>query len=522
MSSHSVLVAFMILDARNLHEAPDFLDVPVVIVGAGTVGLFLALSLARAKISTVVVETGGYVADNSRSRKTAVSLGRPHAGVTLGRAFALGGTSTLWAGQLAEFDEMDLLAPGREWPIEYSELRRWYEHVYGFLKVKPIKLPANACEVAGEQHEHGIERFVTTFMSRPNFALLFRADINANPFLTVILNATANDILFEGLKATALRVGVPSGRHITISGRTFVIASGTLETNRFFLSTQRRSDVPWSHNKNIGTYFQDHFAGRVAKVRMLDEQKFRDYFESYFVSGVRFRPKLRNVAGFERPAYSGMVGFFTYLSQLQESFDNLKLLARTIRSGIDFSKIRTLPADLWSLGGALFPLAIRFARDRRIMVLMDRGVDFIVQSEQIPTADSVVRLIDEEPQQDGLFRLALYWRLDGGETDNIRDFTCRVDKYLRKEGIASLEIDKRLLHGDPSILEHFDDMYHQAGGMCMGSSATSSVVDSDCRVWGTANVYVAGASVFPTSSHANITLTALALTARLASFLEKL
>src|ERR1700722_8729915 len=113
----------MILDARNLHEAPDILDVPVVIVGAGTVGLFLALSLARAKISTVVIETGGYVADNSRSRKTAVSLGRHHAGVTVGRAFALGGTSTLWAGQLAEFDEMDLLAPGREWPIEYSELR---------------------------------------------------------------------------------------------------------------------------------------------------------------------------------------------------------------------------------------------------------------------------------------------------------------------------------------------------------------------------------------------------------------
>ena len=28
--------------------------------------------------------------------------------------FGLGGTSTLWGGQLAEFDEMDLTAPGRE------------------------------------------------------------------------------------------------------------------------------------------------------------------------------------------------------------------------------------------------------------------------------------------------------------------------------------------------------------------------------------------------------------------------
>ena len=197
-------------------------------------------------------------------------------------------------------------------------------------------------------------------------------------------------------------------------------------------------------------------------------------------------------------------------------------LGRTIRSGIDFCKFRTLPADLWSLGGALFPLAVRFARNRRIMVLMDRGVDFIIQSEQIPTAESVIRLTDEEPQQDGLFRLAVHWNLYGAEIPKIRDFSCRVDKYLRQEKIATLEIDERLLRGDPSILEQFGDFYHQVGGMCIGGSASSGVVDSDCRVWGTANVYVAGASVFPTSSHANITLAALALTARLASFLETL
>ena len=92
------------------------------------------------------LETGGYVAGTSRSGQTAVSLGRSYSGVTLGRAFGLGGTSTLWSGQLAEFDEVDLAAPGREWPIEYSELQLWYEHVYAFLKIKPVKLVANPFE----------------------------------------------------------------------------------------------------------------------------------------------------------------------------------------------------------------------------------------------------------------------------------------------------------------------------------------------------------------------------------------
>lgn len=513
----------MILDAKTLPGRADFPDAAVVIVGAGTMGLFLAVSLARAKIPTVVVEAGGYAADTSRSGQTAISLGRPHVGVTVGRAFGLGGTSTLWRGQLVEFDEMDLNAPGREWPVGYSELQQLYEHVYAFLGVEPAKLVANQLEAIEneDEFEHGIERFATCWMPQPNFAALFREEIESSPLLQVILNATANDILFEGSRATAVCVGVPGGRKIKITGDKFVFASGTLEISRFFLSTQRRSDVPWKYNENIGAFFQDHLVGRIAKVNLLDERKFRDWFEGGFASGIDFQPKLRNYSGFERARYSGVSGTFMFPSQLQENFDNLKFLIRSLRSGIAFSKLRTLPADLWSLRGALFPLAVRFARHQRVMAFMDRGVVFDILSEQIPTAKSVVKILNEEPQADGLFRAALHWNFDGDEIYNIRDFSCRVDKYLRKHEVATLDIDERLLEGDRSILEEFGDYLHQAGGMCMGGSASSGVVDLDCRVWGTSNVYVAGASVFPTSSHANITLTALALTARLGFFLEK-
>jgi hypothetical protein len=358
-------------------------------------------------------------------------------------------------------------------------------------------------------------------MPQPNFAVLFREEIESSPFIKVILNATANDILFEDSRATAVCVAVPGGRTIKITGKNFVFASGTLEISRFFLSTQRRSDVPWKHNENIGAFFQDHLVGRIAKVNVLDERKFRDRFEGGFVSGIRYQPKLRNYSGFKRPLYSGVSGTFMFPSELQESFENLRFLIRSLRSGIAFSKLTTLPADLWSLRSALFPLAVRFARHQRVMAFMDRGVVLDILSEQIPTARSAIKLMNEEPHSDGLFRAALHWNFDGGEIDNIRDFACRVDKYLREQKVATLDIDERLLQGDHSIFEEFGDYLHQAGGMCIGGSASSSVVDLDCRVWGTSNVYVAGASVFPTSSHANITLTALALTSRLGSFLEQ-
>ena len=55
----------------------------------------------------------------------------------------------------------------------------------------------------------------------------------------------------------------------------------------------------------------------------------------------------------------------------------------------------------------------------------------------------------------------------------------------------------------------------------VGYAWLTSVVDPDCRVHSVRNLFIAGSSVFPTSSQANPTLTLIALALRLGSHLSR-
>ena len=62
---------------------------------------------------------------------------------------------------------------------------------------------------------------------------------------------------------------------------------------------------------------------------------------------------------------------------------------------------------------------------------------------------------------------------------------------------------------------------HPMGTTRMTDQPKLGVVDSDCRVHGLANLYVAGSSVFPTGGFANPTLSLVALALRLADHLKR-
>lgn len=486
-----------------------------VIVGGGPVGIYLAYLLSQAGRSVVLVEAGGRVVDSSRNEVATRSVGAPFVGHSLGRTFGLGGTSVVWGGQLAEFEPADFAA----WPIGYADVADRYAGVYRHLAIAPEPQSVYRARMGGEtEPDAEIERLITHWLPQQNFARIFKKEVVQAPNIPVLLGAVANGIVFDGDRARALRVRTADGQDGTIAGSHFIFCNGTLEIVRFFLSMARAGGVPWQTNASIGKRFQDHPCAKIGTAEISDEKRFRDYFENAIAGrAVKLHPKLHPRQDRRRPDDIGICGFFSFRSDIQENIGNIKWMLRSLHSGAEGTSLRTLPRDLLTLIKVFGPIAGRFVRDRRIMAFFDRSVDFMAQCEQRPSPDSQIRLTDEAHPLPGLWGIDIDWRLDADEMiAALHRFATNVDAYLGSRGVARLAIDERVAAADPAFVETMVDVYHHAGGMCMAASPADGVVDPDCRVWGTANVFVGGASVFPSSSHANTTFTALALVSRLA------
>jgi choline dehydrogenase-like flavoprotein len=167
----------------------------------------------------------------------------------------------------------------------------------------------------------------------------------------------------------------------------------------------------------------------------------------------------------------------------------------------------------------LLPLMWKYIWDHRIFVPSTSTISMFVQAEHGSSAESQIRIDESSLDSYGLPRVILDWRLTGNEMASIREVAIQVREGLREAGIGELRIDQDLLSLNPAFVEKLGDTYHQAGGTIMSTSEKDGVVDRNLRVFGTENLYVGGASVFPTTSNANTTFTALAFATRLVDHL---
>jgi choline dehydrogenase-like flavoprotein len=164
-----------------------------------------------------------------------------------------------------------------------------------------------------------------------------------------------------------------------------------------------------------------------------------------------------------------------------------------------------------------------FLKSKIPIVLGNRSGRYALRynAEQMPNPESRVRLKDSLDRF-GTRSLSIDFRFTEEDARSVVRAHEALDHSLRASGKGHLEYwypqEERLA----AVLALASDGYHQVGTTRMRTSPRQGIVDSDCRVHGINNLFIASSSVFPTTGHANPTFPMVALAVRLAEYLVRL
>ncbi len=504
----------------------------VVVVGAGAIGLYAASQLAARGRDVVVIEAGDSHL-GSFAPESYANVGRAHSGIRLGRSRGLGGTTNLWGGQLVEFQPIDFAGrdwlPGSQWPVAYAEIAPYYRPTYLNLGMPPQLLDDDdiwqgiGCAAPNLGPE--FEVFLTRWMGIPNFAELFAKQMQSDARLSVLTGHVAAGFRGTGGSVEAVRAVDGKGQSHWIECGAVVLAAGTIENARLLLHTAQDPgwQAPWSGNDNVGRCFQDHLGGMIASFQPTDKRGFFRMFANVVYAGHKFQPKIRlrnkiQEVQTQQQLYNTQV-FFAFESAVSEHMVYLKQFLRAALYQRKLTGIKDMLRNSFAMARYLGPLMWKYAWDHRVFVPSSAKIQMHVQAEHAPSAESRITVDRGAVDSCGLPRAMLNWQVNGNELASLRAFAMQLRDALASAGIGELKIDADLMALDPNFLTRLGDTYHQAGGAIMAASARDGVVDRNLRVFGTENLYVAGASVFPTTSNANTTFTALAFATRLVDHL---
>ncbi|MEM8948710.1 MAG: GMC family oxidoreductase [Pseudomonadota bacterium] len=517
----------MIRDFRS-YDGDGELSCDVCVAGAGAAGVALALSLAKNNRHVILLEAGGFdYTEVDQDPYVGKIIGRPYHEIMTTRLRFLGGSTNHWGGMCTHLDPHDFekrsWVPYSGWPISFDDLEPWYAKAHPWLELGPFDYDRSRISPKGTTYLPFDEKRLRHKMwhySRPptNFGVEHREKMRQAPSLDVLLHANLVDIEMErsGRRVSGYRIKTLEGKAATVRARHFVLALGGLENPRLMLNaTSVQSEGIGNDRDLVGRFFMEHLNTDAGQV-ISNEDDWSDSYDSLFRDGRQYRAFL--IASRKMQEEQKILGSAIGLGPLfqarersvaYDSLHRLKMAWLRRRFPEDISThITNLITDAAGLKEAL---------EERF----DPTVYLYTEGEQAPNPSSRV-LLDSEQDALGLRRIQLDWRLTEIDKRSIRDLAFLIGAEFGRLRKGRVGVPRWLLDDTPSDDDPILGGYHHMGTTRMADDASMGVVDADCRVFSTSNLFIAGSSVFTTGGAANPTLTIVALALRLADHLNRL
>ncbi|MEA5453390.1 GMC family oxidoreductase [Sinomonas sp. JGH33] len=538
------------IDARSL-PGGSRIAAQIVIVGTGPCGMTVARELAPTGADIVLLEGGGTRPDAvSQDTLRGDSASQSAEPLDKARQKGLGGTSRQWGGRTAPFDALDF-EPRRElgasgWPLSRDDLMPYYRRAAVALDLGRFEwtageaLPGHAAHLTGRPGADLADTGIWRFSPPVRFGDVYRRELEGLPNVRLFHHANVTRLrrTAEDGRICAVEAATGEGRHLEFCGGVVVVAAGGLETARLLLA----SGIGNEHDQ-LGRNYMIHPIAEVGLLRLRDPRSVgaaAGYVKSR--DGVWVRRLLQLDERLRRREGLLNMGFATWYRDPRDPSHGDPLLsayvlarAALIHTGgfksagmhrrfaqpghtaeHTLNVLRGLP-ELALFGG-------RWARERwigsRTLPAFARrsasgAYRIRFDAEQSPDPESRVTLA-KETDAFGVPRLSVRHRVSRSDRENYHRSLVHLADAIGASGWGSY---------DPPDLDEvldlpFADATHQMGLLRMGTSPARSVVDPQLRAWSSPNLFCATTGVFPTSSHAGPTLTAVALAIRLADHLR--
>jgi choline dehydrogenase-like flavoprotein len=496
----------MITDILDLGEQTT-LRGQVVVLGSGIAGAEVATHLARNGRDVVLVESGreGYDA-SIQALNDVVFLGKRHREINpntyyhrylppelrgISRLRQFGGTSNAWTGkwkylQPIDFDGRPWVA-NSGWPIRFEDLLEHYRSAakdYGFGDLEAEAARPEIMALRAKLAVGGLKMSSFYWEESPTrTAIRFGDEMRRSNHLKVILGATATELRLDDAcqQITAVKCRSLEGRELTVEGDVFVLATGAFEAARLLLASDRQlpQGIGNAHDL-VGRFYTDHPKHHTGTLQPgpLSRQ---------YAHELQYAPKPRFCICFAlddaTQEKEELLEHVLYLKPIYEK--PLERVGRILRG-------RPVCRDG---NGAIASYRVKFV------------------TEQAPHQKSRIKL-GTELDTLGQRKLEVDWCFTSQDRQSMEKTLELLTQRFEAVGLGTFDFGD-----EPPTLENMTDAAHQMGTTRMASRPEDGVVDTNCRVFGTENLYVASSAVFPTGPSYSPTFTILALARRLGQHL---
>lgn len=518
-------------------------DADVVVVGAGIAGALIAYKLAKRGLKVKVFEAGKrftradilksqrniWQQDNSSlypdtdlaPRTTASTIRKDYmesVGPTDYHAYYLrgvGGTTWHWQAVCHRFLPEDMKLKTNyniayDWPFEYDELEPYYamaeveigvggnsKHNWGSPRSTPYPLKPVVESYAEKQIKTALDGSGIQFVSKPaarngekfdgrpaceghhncsnmcpigaQYSAIVHVEKSEALGVEYISEALVTSINIDADNSVAsIEIKRPDNSVSKFKARAYVLAANPIETVRLCLASvgEYSPNGVANSSKLVGRRLMDHPIFDI-RFSMPDP-----VYAGRGPLGSMGTDKLR-AGSFRRNHASSML-----------SFENVDLLSEITTNALQKPHKNPL-----LLKKEIYNQAIR-----RVVLA---GV-----TEQLPDENNRVFLDDTRKDSTGMPHIKIHYDIDDYTKNGLLASKTLANKVINYVGGSDL----KMYEGNFGT--------HASGTMMMGDDPVSFVTDSDGRTHDHKNLFVAGASLFPSSSAANPTLTIAALALR--------